>query len=248
MRRWIGGIVLLGTIGCRGTLSPLSNKLEVGQEPYIVFVADGEDNLGDLFASAPSGGVAFQITFTRLDERAPTLAPDGVTLAFLRRFGRDSTVAMPVLMNLLNGAEREVQGAGKVDALAWSEDGRTLYLRGPDGTHAVAAPPADGAIHDIAVSELPQVDSTFRVLLGNPAVGEAVPCDSGGGLCARLANGSTVLTREGRHAARWGSDSLLYVEKGELMVRPLGGGGTRVLRFTTPIRNPRGVTRFPGSR
>src|SRR6267142_409397 len=49
---------------CRGTLSPLSNRLKIGEESYIVFSADGEDGLSDLFASPPSGSPTFQITFT----------------------------------------------------------------------------------------------------------------------------------------------------------------------------------------
>ena len=94
---------------CSGSLSPLSNKVKVGQEAYVILVADGEDGLGDLFASSTGGGVAFQITFTRVDERLPALAPDGVSLAFVRaRAPGDTSELHVAVMNLLNGTERSL--------------------------------------------------------------------------------------------------------------------------------------------
>ncbi|MEO8139520.1 MAG: hypothetical protein ABI742_07745, partial [Gemmatimonadota bacterium] len=72
MRLPAAGLLLL--VACRGSLSPLSNKIEVGKEPYIVFTADGEGGVGDLFASPLQGETQFQITFTRVDERLPALS------------------------------------------------------------------------------------------------------------------------------------------------------------------------------
>lgn len=239
-------VLLLTATGCRGTLSPLSNRIEVGQEPYIVFVADGEDQLGDLFASAPTGGQTFQITFTRLDERAPALSPDGTQVAFLRgRAPGDTSAPLVIFFNLLNGAERRFDPGIAVTAVAWAPTGRALYLRTSEGVRSTLAPPAAPRVTPVLAAESMVADSAFRILLGDPAMGEAVPCDSGG-VCARLPGGTQVLAAAAHDAARWGSDSVLYVEKGELVVRPLGGGGTRIIRFAGPIRNPRGVTRFGG--
>jgi hypothetical protein len=244
----LGGVLLLLLLlllmpGCRGTLSPLSNKLEIGQESYFVFVADGEEELGDLFAAAPTGGPAYQVTFTRLDERAPVLSPDGVVLAFLRRSHGDSGRTEPVMMNLVSGGERTVQGAGEVTALAWSADGKRLYLRGASGIMAIDAPPAPTVIRPVESAEYPGADSAFKVLLGDPPIGEAIVC-ADGGICASLASGTTVLAAEGRSAARWGSDSLAYSVGNDLVIRPLGGGATRLVRFTGNIRDPRQPTLF----
>lgn len=228
--------------GCRGTLSPLSNRLEIGQESYFVFVADGEEGFGDLFAAPPSGGQSYQITFTRLDEHGPVLSPDGVLLAFLRRTHGDNGLSQPVMMNLVNGAERMVQDAGQVDALAWSGDGTRLYLRTPAGIQVVDAPPATG-ISRVEAGEYPRADSGFKVLLGDPPIGEAVSCPQGG-VCAQLASGPTVLAAEGRSPARWGSDSLIYTVGDDLVVRPLGGGAIRLLKLTGTLKNPREVSLF----
>lgn len=238
----LGGVLLLLT-GCRGTLSPLSNKLEIGQESYFLFVADGEDGLGDLFAAAPIGAQSFQLTFTRLDERAPALSPDGVMVAFLRSRAPEDSAPAVVIMNLVNGAERIVSDAGAVRALAWSRDGSRLYLRTATGIMATAAPPASQAVSAIDPSEQPATDSAFKVLLGEPPVGEAVACEQGG-VCAQLPSGLTVLSTEGTSPARWGSDSLIYAVGNELIVRPLGGGANRMIRFNNGLRSPRGVTLY----
>ena len=116
---------LLLAVACRGTLSPLSNRIEVGQEPYVIMVADGEDGLGDLFASSTAGGMPWQITFTRVDERLPSLSPDGISLAFIRsRAPGDTAVRHVAVMNLLNGSERQLPlpAAVRVEQLAWSMD------------------------------------------------------------------------------------------------------------------------------
>ncbi len=243
-----GVLFLLAALGCRGTLSPLSNRIDIGQEPYFLFVADGEDGLGDLFAAKPAGGEAYQVTFTRLDERSPVLSPDGVVLAFLRRSHGDRGQSVPVLMNLASGSERMVKDAGEVDALAWNADGTQLYLRGPAGIMAVNAPPGPMTIRKVEAADYPRADSAFKVLLGDPPVGEAMPCQEGG-VCASLASGITVLAAEGRSPSRWGSDSLAYSVGNDLIIRPLGGGATRTMRFTgAPPRNPRQVSPFQGQR
>ncbi|HWA17193.1 MAG TPA: hypothetical protein VG817_12210 [Gemmatimonadales bacterium] len=240
-------LFLLAMLGCRGTLSPLSNRIDIGQESYFVFVADGEDGLGDLFAAAPVGGQAYQITYTRLDEQQPRLSPDGVVLAFLRRSHGDSARLEPVFMNLVNGAERTIADAGDVTALAWSADGTQLYLRGASGIKVVDAPPARSVVRTVDGAMLATADSAFKVLLGEPPVGEAISCEQGG-VCASVASGVTLLAAEGKFPANWGKDSLVYSVGNDLIVRPLGGGATRTVRFTGALKSPRQVSLFLSQR
>jgi hypothetical protein len=242
-------VALLLLVGCRGTLSPLSNRLKVGEEAYVVFTADGEDGKGDLFASPAAGGKTFQVTFTRVDERAPALSPDGVVLAFLRSVAPGDTSGVSVvLLNLLSGAERRVEAPPGAASLAWSSDGTALLVRTGSGILRSAAPPQPMNLEPVPASGQDQADSLFRVLLGDPAVGEAGRCVSGTGVCARLANGdSLTLSIEGSDPARWGTDSVAYLERGRFVVRPLGGGATRTVSWTGSIGHPRGLTYFGGA-
>jgi len=239
-------LLLMG--GCRGNLSPLSNRLEIGQEPYLVFTADGEAGAGDLFASKPAGGTAYQITFTRVDERLPMLSPDGTMLAFVRsRVPGDERQWRLVVMNLLNGAERQVEGGTPgPDALAWSPDGSRLFVRVGGTAMVTPAPPADLALARAGGAERATADTGFMVLLGNPPLGAAVPCVDGG-VCARVGRGEVeTITPTGTTPARWQGDSVAYLEAGEWVVRPLAGGRTRILRWSRSPGRPRELTVFPG--
>ncbi len=244
--RLVLAALLLGAVGCRGTLSPISNKLKVGEEPYVAFTADGEDGVGDLFASALSAGTAYQITFSRVDERLPALSPDGTMLAAVRSRAPGDTSAQSVfVMNLINGNERRIEGeiVGMPDALAWSADGTTLYLRTTAGTLAAAAPPATGRWAPASAEE------PFAVRLGDPPIAVAFPCDSGGGLCARLEGGVvTRLSAAGTHPVRWAGDSVGYMENGEWLVRPLAGGTIRALQWSARFSRPRELSVYPGPR
>jgi hypothetical protein len=241
-------LVLLA--GCRGTLSPLSNKLKIGEESYVVFVADGEEGRGDLFAAPPVSGTAFQVTFTRLDERVPALSPDGATVTFLRsREARDSTGVSLVFLNLINGAERRVAAPPGVEALRWSADGNTVLARSGNRFFRTAAPPQPLVIEPVPDAARPGADSLFRVLLGMPPLGEARPCSNGAGVCAWLASGDTLrLSVSGSAPVAWGNDSVGYFEDGALVVRPLAGGRTRAIRWSNSMGHPREPTWFPGTR
>lgn len=241
-------LVLLA--GCRGTLSPLSNKLKIGEESYVVFVADGEEGRGDLFAAPPTSGKAFQVTFTRLDERAPALSPDGATVTFLRSpEATDTTGVSLVFLNLINGAERRVAAPPGVKELRWSADGSTVLARSGTGFFRTPAPPQPPAIVPVTDTARPGADSLFRVLLGMPPLGEARPCANGAGVCAWLASGDTLqLSVSGSEPVAWGSDSVGYFEDRALVVRPLAGGRTRAIRWSDNIAHPREPTWFPGTR
>ncbi|MFN8654104.1 MAG: hypothetical protein U0133_19560 [Gemmatimonadales bacterium] len=241
------GLALAG--GCRGTLSPLSNKLKVGEESYVVLAADGEGGKGDLFAAAPASGTPFQVTFTRVDERAPALSHDGALLAFLRSATpTDTAGASIVILNLINGAERRVPAPAGVEALRWTPDGAALLARTPAGMLRTPAPPAALAFAPVPEAERAAADSLFRVLLGDPPAGEAKPCADGTGVCAWLASGDTVrLSATGSDPLGWSGDSVGYFEDGTLTIRPLVGGKTRVIRWDR-LSHPRQPTWFAGTR
>ena len=115
----------LALIAC-GTVAPLRGKIDVGRESYVVFVG-GSGMSGDLYAVGADGGPAHTITFSAVAELRPALSPDGSSVAFLRGLSlRDSTPASVWIMNLLNGAERELplpQTSGAPQRVGWSRDG-----------------------------------------------------------------------------------------------------------------------------
>ncbi len=215
----------------------------------MVFAADGEAGSGDLFASSSAGGVRYQITFTRLDERLPALSPDGTMLAFVRSSAPGhSRERWLVVMNLLNGAERRTEIEGAVpDALAWAPDGTRIYLRVGGTVRASPAPPGDLAIAGVGDVERAAADSALTVLLGDPPFGTAVNCD-GGGICVRLGGDSlATVAAAGSVPTRWSGDSIAYFESGAWVIRPLAGGRTRVLRWSVDAPTPpRELTLFPG--
>lgn len=235
-------------LACRGSLSPLSNKLAVGQQPYVVFAANGEAGVGDLFASTPAGGQAFQITFTRVDEELPSLSADGTLLAFVRsRTPGDSGRRSLVVMNLLNGAERRIEFDGAApSAVAWSRDGSRIFLRQGDSVRVTPAPPSQFQLAPVAGTDRSAADSQLAVLLGDPPLATAVPCDSGTGICARLPDGSQqTIAPTGRNPARWSGDSIVYRENEDWVIQPLAGGKTRTLNWTE-TSDPRSLTIFVG--
>jgi hypothetical protein len=247
---WLA-ISLSGALACHGSLSPIQNKIQVGEEAYAVFAADGEGGEADLYAVHATGGQIFPITFSRVDESAPALSPDGSMLAFVRaRSARDSTTELWV-MNLLNGAERRLEAPVavlRITRLGWSRDGRTLYARSDHGSFRVAAPPAPPAPAWVDSTDA-TADTALSVILGDPAFAAAVSCPGRPGLCAVDRSGTaTLLSTEGHDAAPWGGDSVAYFAGNVLLVRPLGGGSVRQISFArVPVR-PRQLTVFAGKR
>ena len=171
------GALLLLLAGC--SLPPLRGKAEVGKDPYAVFVADGPGGSA-VFAPLPTGGPPIPITFSPVQESAPSLSPDGAIVAFLR--GEDTASSRPRgvwLLNLLSGAEREVSIPAELhadpDRVGWSGDGRTLYISSGRRTLRTPVPPARLAVEAVPASDRPAADSAFMVLLGAPAFAHAVP-------------------------------------------------------------------------
>jgi hypothetical protein len=229
-------------------MSPVQNRLAPGQEPFAIFVATGEAGVGDLFAVKAEGGATFPITYTRVDESAPALSPNGTEVAFIREGVRgDSASRRVVVMNLLNGAERTVTlPDGVPDSVAWSPDAALLYIRTGSSMYVAGAPPAEANPRRLDRAGFIHADSAFAVYVGMPAFGQVVNCP-GGGLCVSLPDGtSSLFSADGRGAVRWGKDSVGYFVDASFFVRPLGPGRMRELRLTPPRPDPRQLTYFPG--
>ncbi|MGH7701542.1 MAG: TolB family protein [Gemmatimonadales bacterium] len=231
-------------------MSPLQNRIDVGQESYAVFVADGEGDQGDLYAVRATGGPVFPITYTLVDESAPALSPDGVTLAFLRVRSSAETARRSVwVMNLLNGAERELPALDGWNPrrIAWSRDGAALFITAAEGNYRVPAPPAKPQPVALSPADSAVADSALGVWLGQPAFARAVECPgpSGGGLCLLGSDGATSeLAENGRDPSRWGQDSLGYFVAGDFLIRPLGAGVMRPLGWVPPPPHPRQLSYF----
>lgn len=241
-------LLTLVVVGCRVSMSPVKNRVDVGTESYVAFDGDGEEGEGDLYIASASGGQAFRITFTRVHESSPALSPDGTMLAFVRgAHAADSASHRIWIMNLLNGAEREVprlaEGAFP-NKLGWSLDGAALFVRTSRGVYRVAAPPSDPAPGLVEAGAAAMADTLLEVPLGNPIAAVARDCDSG--VCAFTPSGSHVLTRTGRGAFRWGADSVAWFQGETIEVRPLGGGSTRQVRWTGMPDHVRRASQFPG--
>ena len=56
--------LLTGLTAC--AVTPLSNRIRVGEEPFVIGVGEGSDAMTDLFA-APAGGGAFAVASYLVD-------------------------------------------------------------------------------------------------------------------------------------------------------------------------------------
>lgn len=229
--------------GCTSTLSPVKNRISVGEEDFAVFAAESPGGGEDLFAVPSSGGAVAQVTFTPMYEGAPALSPNGDMVAFVRgRSAADTTSHRVWVMNLLNGAERELPAAlsmGVPQRIGWSRDGRTIFVRTSHLSYRVAAPPAAPDPAPVTVADGLQADSALGVILGEPPFAEVIPCAAGKGICVRTRLGETQeLDSLGREPVRWGADSIGYFVGTDFLVRPLAGGKSRRLLWR---RAPAGI-------
>jgi hypothetical protein len=233
-----------------GTLPPLRDKIDVGRESYAVFVG-GSGLSGDLYAVRANGGPVYQITFTTVAELRPALAPNGTDLAFLRGLSpRDSTPATLWVMNLLNGAERELKlpkDAGPPSRVAWAADGSELIVQAGSELYRLEAPPARTDAEPVPASGRAAAESSLAILLGDPVFARVMPC-------TRRADDLCVIPRSGRSAilaqaasdpVRWGSDSVAFFAGELLQIRPLARGRPRLLHWSHAPARPRQVTFFP---
>lgn len=242
---------LLLLTSCDATLPPLRGQMEIGRDPYAVFVGGSGPN-SDLYAVRPDGGPPIAITFTTVAELKPALSPDGGALAFLRGASlNDSTPATIWVMNLLSGSERELvppKGAGRPVAVGWEDGGRSVIVATRNGLYQVNAPPAAPDARPIAPGERAQAESSLAVLLGDPVFARVVPCKTAGDLCVTGNSGLAPLARSARDAVRWGPDSVAFFVGDDVEIRPLGPGRPRRLVWSNVPAQPREMTYFPGRR
>jgi hypothetical protein len=225
--------------------------MEVGTDAYAVFVGGGGLAGGDLYAVRTEGGPVVPITFSSVGEMRPALSPDGAMLAFLRGASlRDSTPGSVWVMNLLSGAEREIElppGAGTPSQVGWSAGGRRLVVRAGGGLYRGAAPPAHAPLARVPAADRAAAESTLAVLLGRPVFAWVVPCAEPGNLCVAGDTGTPgPLARQARDPLRWGDDSVAYFVGDWVEIRPLGQGRARRLEWENAPRRVGEMTVFLG--
>jgi hypothetical protein len=228
--------------------------MEVGRDPYAVFVAGIGPAGGDLYAVRGEGGPAVQISFTPVGEMRPALSPDGALLAFIRGQSlRDSTPGTVWVMNLLNGAEREVElprGAGAPARVAWEHGGAALVVSAAGGLYRAPAS-SDGPGTPVPAAGRAAAESSLAVLLGDPVFARVVPCPDSSDLCVSADTGPPgLLARDAHGAFRWGPDSVGFFrgDAGVVEIRPLGPGRARLLRIEAAPKRVREMTGFGGQR
>jgi len=241
---------LLSVLAC-GTLPPLRGKIDVGHEPYALFVGGSGQN-GDLYAVRADGGPAYQITYTTVAELRPALSPDGAEVAFFRGQSlRDSTPATLWVLNLLNGADRELRlpkDAGSLERVGWSSDGSALLVKTGKDFYRVEAPPAKPNSRSVPPEERAAAESSLAVLLGDPVFARVVPCSQAEDLCVIPRNGRPgILAQAASDPVRWGNDSVAFFTGELLQIRPLAKGRPRLLHWSEVPARPRQVTYFQGS-
>lgn len=237
---------------CDPTLPPLRGKMDIGSDPYAVFVGGGALS-SDLYAVRPHGGPAVRITFTNVAELRPAVSPDGTKLAFLRGVSLDdSTSASAWVMNLRSGSERELvlpQGAGRPQRVGWDRDGKTVVVATTGDLYRVRAPPGRPDAQAVPEPERAAAESSLAVLLGDPVFTRVVRCEKARDLCLVGAGGRpSLLATSVRDPLRWGPDSVAFFFGDRLQIRPLNRGRPRLLLMTDAPERPREMTFFPGKR
>jgi hypothetical protein len=245
-------LLTLFLVACDPTLPPLRGKMDIGRDPYAVFVGGGPLN-SDLYAVRPDGGPAVPINFTSVAELRPALSPDGTKLAFLRGVStEDSTPGAAWVMNLRSGSERQLQlpkGAGPPERVGWDRDGKTVVVATSDELYRVRAPPGRADAQAIPEPERAAAESSLAVLLGDPVFTTVVPCEKRRDLCLVGTSGRpALLATSVRDPLRWGPDSVAFFVGDRLQIRPLNRGRPRLLLMTNAPERPRGMTFFPGKR
>ena len=240
---------LFSVLAC-GTLPPLRGKIDVGHEPYAIFVG-GSGHGGDLYAVRADGGPAYQITYTTVAELRPALSPDGAEVAFFRGQSlRDSTPATLWGLNLLNGADRELRlpkDAGLLERVGWSSDGSALLVKTGKDLYRVEAPPAKPNARSVPPEERAAAESSLAVLLGDPVFARVVPCPQAEDLCVIPRKGRPgILAQAATDPVRWGNDSVAFFTGELLQIRPLAKGRPRLLHWSEVPARPRQVTYFQG--
>lgn len=236
--------LLAGGAGCGFT--PLTNKVEVGDEAFVVAVGEAEDGSVDLFAAPAEGGRFYQFTFNRLVESNPKVAPSGTKLAFLRRAADRSTPDL-ILLNLLNGTETEWSlppEAGPVVRLGFGSTDDSLVVATEHALYLVTGT----GVESFPATNASGLDSLTYERVGEIGFASLRPCRSGTGWCVARDAQETALPPDASDPIRWGNDALAYRRNGTIEVRPLGGGRVRQPTWSNPPSKLSQPSHHPGSR
>ena len=236
---------LLTVVFAACALTPISRRIQVGEEPFVIGVGEGSDAMTDLFAAPAGGGAFVRLTFTRAEERLHRLSPEGTAFAFVRREGgAESPRWTLVVLDLLTTAERRAPLPPGTDAplrTGWASDGSAVVLA---GSYFTLAPGRD-SLTPVPPAEQPAADSATREQLGDPPAAMIGEC--AGALCITAANGDTSRLGPGDTGAiRWGGDSLGYFTPRGFEVRPLAGGTSRRPDWSGKPAALRHLTHHPG--
>ncbi len=230
-------------------VTPLSNRIQVGEEAFVIGVGEGPDSMTDLYAAPAAGGSFVRLTFTRPEERLPRLSPQGTAVAFVRRGGAQEAARWSlVVLDLRTTVERSAQlpgGAAAPTRIGWTADGSTaIVLAG--GYFTLSTVPGKDSLVPVPPQASLAADSMTRELLGDPPSAMVREC-TGGGLCIAASNGEVgALDPGATDAIRWGPDSVAYLTPRGFTVRPLAGGPSRSPDWRGKPSRLRNLTYHPG--
>jgi len=239
-------LALVVVLSC--SVTPLTSKIRVGEEPIVIGVGEGTDRQTDLFAAPAGGGSFTRLTFTRAEERTPRLSPGGTMVAFLRRTGPEDQAWSLVILDLLNNSESATpvsKAAGQPAAIGWSANGEMVVVRG-EAYLVSQSPPRPVWLRPVPLDSIGWADSLTGGLLGDPPRAKIAGC--GGGFC--IVSGVDTTRLQGvTNPIPWGTDSIGYfTESQEWEVRPLAGGHLRRPVWTEVPARLRELTYQGGSR
>jgi hypothetical protein len=248
---------------CRSTLfvlltaacgvTPLTNKIDVGTDAFVIGVGEASDGMTDLFAAPAAGGAVSRVTFNRLQEQVPRLSGSGTLLVFLRSSPVETTDPEPeiVVLNLLSMGERGARlprEAGSALAVAWLPGDSAIAIRTDGAIWSLSAPPASSDFSRLTGADSARADSSLGVLLGDPPMAMVVDCGGGSGVCVRTISGETsTLDSAATAPLRWGTDSIAYSKSGTVTVRPLAGGRSRTPPWSAAPNAFRDLAYHPGA-
>lgn len=235
-------LALAALVTVAGCVTPLSNRIDVGNEAFIVVVGEGAGGIVDLFAAPAEGGMFRQLTFTRSVEDLPRLGPTGTLLAFVRG-------DTPVILDLITGLETDKpwpEGAGAIEGFGWNAAGDTVVARAGNGIWWSPTGTAAGWTAVPAEQRDAAADLT-REQVGAPGFGFLGRCEDGGEWCIVTAGGETAIDPAARDPIRWGPDAIAYLARDRIEIRPLGGGRIRQPTWAAAPAGIRHPTHHPGT-
>jgi hypothetical protein len=226
------------------SVTPLTNKIKVGEEPFVIGVGEGSDNLTDLYAALALGGNFYRVTFNRGEERLPRLSPEGTRVVFLRRNAAGDPWSL-VVLDLRNNREVSApipKAIGEPTATGWNAEGTLVVVRGL-GSMVSPAPPLALWLRGVSLDSVRWADSVTSELLGDPPSARIAACTEG----SCVISGSDTTRLEGAAGPiRWGADSLGYLGSSGWEIRPLAGGRVRRPEWKSAPARLREITYFSG--